>query len=85
MARTFITDSPTTLDLFCDARDDVRVVLDACTEQSKVLGGNLQLIRDGGTFMRARLSFPEHAVVVDVAHEPSTPLAPRETIDGVVV
>jgi predicted nucleotidyltransferase component of viral defense system len=73
------------LDLFCDERQDVREVLRACSDTASDAGGDFKLVRDGGTFVRARLSLKGQAIEVDIAHEPSTPLAPRDVVEGVIV
>lgn len=73
------------LDLFCDHRQDVRHVVTACSDVATKEGGDFQLVRDGGTFVRGRLLLREHALDVDIAHEPSTPLAPRDVVAGVLV
>ena len=49
------------------------------------MGGDLDVVRDGGTFVRARLVLPASQLELDIAHEPSTPLAKREVVDGVTV
>lgn len=73
------------LDLFCDDRQGVRDVVNACVEIASKDGGQFKLIRDGGTFVRAGLSLKGQSVEVDVAFEPSTPLAPRDAVEGVIV
>ena len=73
------------LDLFCDERQDVRQVLRACKDIAAQEGGEFKLVRDGGTFIRGRLLLTEQAIEVDIAHEPSIPLAPRDIVEGVIV
>jgi predicted nucleotidyltransferase component of viral defense system len=73
------------LDLFCDSREAVREVLSACEAVAHARGGRLDVVRNAGTFVRAHLSLGDHQVEVDVAHEPSAPLAPRDDIEGVLV
>jgi hypothetical protein len=73
------------LDLFCDERRSVRPVLDATVQAATKLGGELRVVRDGGAFVRAVLVLPSGQLELDIAHEPSTPLAPRDVVDGVTV
>lgn len=73
------------LDLFCDDKASVRDVVQAATEVASDLGGELVLVRDGGSFVRGRLTLPDNRVELDVAHEPSAPLGPRDVVDGVTV
>lgn len=73
------------LDLFCDSREGVREILSACGSVASIHGGRLDVVRDGGTFVRAHLALGEQRVEVDIAHEPSAPVAPREDIEGVIV
>lgn len=73
------------IDLFCDSREDVRDVLSHATEVSNVLGGALRVVRDGGTFVRGGLILGDEELEIDLAYEPSSPLAPRSVVDGVTV
>lgn len=73
------------LDLFCDDRQSVRDVVRASIEIASKDGGEFKLVRDGGTFVRASLSLKGQSVEVDIAFEPSVPLAPRDVVEGVVV
>lgn len=74
------------LDFFCDTREIVRELLRSCAERSEETGAQFSLIRDGGTFIRARLSLSSSdGTIIDIAYEPSAPLAPRESIEGIVV
>lgn len=73
------------LDLFCDQRQDVRDVLLACSETASAMVGDFSLVRDGGTFVRGRLSLDEQRIEVDIAHEPSARLAPRDLVEGIFV
>ena len=49
------------------------------------MGGDLELIRDGGTFVRGQLSLGSHVVAIDIAHEPSRLVQPRDVVQEVVV
>lgn len=73
------------LDLFCHERQAVRDVLRACGDCASRAGGEFQLLRDGGTFLRGRLFLPGEALEVDIALEPSAVLAPHDLVEGVVV
>lgn len=73
------------LDLFCDTRDDVRLTTKVATDLASSNGSNLALVRDGGSFVRGRLTLGELSLELDIAHEPSKPLKPRDTVDGVTV
>ena len=73
------------IDLFCDSRDAVRLVTQTAKEIATGNGGSLVLVRDGGSFVRAQLTLGAHSLELDVAHEPSEPLQPRDTVDGITV
>jgi hypothetical protein len=73
------------LDIFCDKREDVREVLACCHSIAADSGGSLVLVRDGGSFVRGHLKLPSHEIELDIAHEPSIPLAPRDVVEGIVV
>jgi hypothetical protein len=73
------------LDLFCDDRQSVRAAVQAARESAEAMGGQLQLVRDGGTFVRSALTLGERKLELDIAHEPSEPVAPRDQVDGIVV
>jgi hypothetical protein len=42
-------------------------------------------VRDGGTFVRGLLTVGGQTLEIDIAHEPSEPLAPRDLVEGTVV
>lgn len=71
------------LDLFCDTSERTREAAQRATELEAGLGGQLRIVRDGGTFIRAQLTLRERTVEVDIAHEPSVPLAPRDEVEGI--
>lgn len=73
------------IDLFCDDRQSVRSVLGAAQEVAHVMNGNLRVVRDGGTFVRGELVVSDQQLEIDIALEPSDPLAPRDVVDGVTV
>jgi len=73
------------LDLFCDDRESVREVLSAAEKVASELHGELRLVRDGGSFVRAVLTLGSTQTSLDIAHEPSRPLEPRDTIAGITV
>jgi hypothetical protein len=49
------------------------------------MGGELRLVRDGGSFVRGQLTVGLHRIALDIAHEPSKPIRPRDVVDGVTV
>lgn len=73
------------LDLFCDEREAVRSALRGAQEAAQAMGGQLQLVRDGGTFVRSTLTLGGRRFELDIAHEPSEALAPRDRVEDVLV
>jgi hypothetical protein len=45
----------------------------------------MHVVRDGGSFVRATLVLSQRSLELDIAHEPSAPLSPRDIVDGVTI
>lgn len=73
------------LDLFCDSHRSVRETLAAATGIAAEVGGSFQIVRDGGTFIRGMLTIYGTSLDLDIAHEPSVPLAERDEVEGIIV
>jgi hypothetical protein len=73
------------IDLFCDTKEGVRAVLDALKARENRGDENFVIVRDGGSFVRGRLQLASYELEVDIVYEPSASLAPRDTVEGVVV
>jgi hypothetical protein len=73
------------IDLFFDVQEDVRFATRAAADLAANEGGSLVLVRDGGSFVRGQLTLGKHTLDLDLAHEPSKPLQPRDIIDDVTV
>ena len=73
------------LDVFCTSHEDVRSTLRSAVYVAGKQGGELRIVRDGGTFVRGQLRIADHNLELDIVHDPSTPLAAPDTVDGIIV
>jgi hypothetical protein len=73
------------VDLFFDEQQLVRQAATQMPALAAAVGAGFRTVRDGGAFVRGILEFPDARVDVDLVHEPSTQLAPRDLVDGLAV
>lgn len=73
------------VDVFFDDKRAIRELLPQLADLSAELGGQFRLVRDGGAFVRGVLQLPQASLDLDLVYDPSKPLAPRDTVQGVVV
>ncbi len=73
-------------DLFVHDRAAHRDLVRALTEVGAANGTPVTLLRDAGSFVRARLQLADHAIELDVIFDPVADLEPAPpAVDGVVV
>jgi hypothetical protein len=73
-------------DLFVHERDAHRDLVRAVADASAELGFASQVIRDAGTFVRARVTLPAGAIEIDLVHDPVPDIEPPPPpVEGVVV
>jgi hypothetical protein len=73
------------VDLFFDEKAMLRELLPQLGELAASAGGSFRSVRDAGAFVRGVLELPAISLELDLVYEPSRPLAPRDTVQGVVV
>lgn len=73
------------VDLFFHERPLVREALLQMPALASSAGGTFRTVRDGGGFVRGVLELPDARLDVDLVHEPSKQLGPRDMVEGVVV
>lgn len=73
-------------DLFVHARDVHRDLVRALPDIGALNGTPVSILRDGGSFVRARLQLSNDAIELDVVYEPVPDLEPAPPpVDGIVV
>ena len=73
-------------DLFVHARDAHRDLVRALPDIGAANGTPVSILRDGGSFVRARLQLSNDSIELDVVYEPIPDLEPAPPpIDGIVV
>ena len=73
-------------DLFVHARDAHRDLVRALPDIGAVNGTPVSVLRDGGSFVRARLELSNGSIELDVLYEPVPDLEPAPPpVDGIVV
>ena len=73
-------------DLFVHARDAYRDLVRALPDIGAVNGTPVSVLRDGGSFVRARLELSNGSIELDVLYEPVPDLEPAPPpVDGIVV
>lgn len=74
------------VDLFCHEADLVRSLVRELPSVATELGGDIRVVRDAGTFVRATVSLGGHALELDIVHEALPDLEPAPPpVEGVVV
>lgn len=73
-------------DLFVHDKQGHRELVAALPHIASELGRSIEIVRDGGTFVRARVVLGDHQLAFDLVHEPQADLeAPPPAVEGVVV
>jgi Nucleotidyl transferase AbiEii toxin, Type IV TA system len=74
------------LDLFCHQAEDVRLLVRELPDIGTESGVTIELMRDAGTFVRARVQLPGRDIELDLVHEAVADVEPPPApIEGVVV
>lgn len=74
------------VDLFCHLAEDVRVLVRALPDIALECGLAIELVRDSGTFVRARVRLGERDIELDLVHEAVADIEPPPPpLEGVVV
>ena len=73
------------IDLFFRSPAELRSLADVLRQAADDVGGTVVLLQDSPEFVRAELRLGEQRLEVDLAVDATPELAPRETIEGVVV
>lgn len=74
------------LDLFCHRAEDVRVLVRELPEIANESGVPIEMVRDAGTFVRARIRLAGRDLELDLVHEAVPDVEPPPApIDGVIV
>ena len=73
------------VDLMCHEKADMRRLAQLIGEAAAEAGGTAQIVQDAGSFVRASLSLPSHALEVDLVFEATGDLEPPTTVEGVLV
>lgn len=73
-------------DLFVHARDAHRDLVRALPEIGAANGTPVSILRDGGSFVRARLQLSDDSIELDVVYEPVPDVEPTPPpVDGIVI
>ena len=73
-------------DLFVHARDAHRDLVRALPDIGVTNGTPVSILRDGGSFVRARLQLPNDSIELDVVYDPVPDLEPAPPpVDGIIV
>jgi hypothetical protein len=74
------------VDLFCHEADSVRTLVRELGDVAAECGGSATIVRDAGTFVRARVALTGLDLDIDLVHEPARDVEPPPPpLDGVVV
>ena len=74
------------VDLFCHDREDMRTLVGALPDAAADAGVTIEVLRDAGHLVRARIAATGMVAEVDVVHEPAVDIhPPPPAIEGVVV
>lgn len=74
------------VDLFCHDREDMRTLVGALPDAAADAGVTIEVLRDAGHLVRARIAATGMVAEVDVVHEPAVDIQPPPpAIEGVVV
>jgi hypothetical protein len=74
------------VNLFCHDAEFVRSLVRDLPDVARECGGDIRVVRDAGTFVRATVSLPGHTFELDLVHEALPDLEPPPpAIEGVVV
>ena len=72
-------------DLFVHAKDVHRDLVRALPDIGAMNGTPVSILRDGGSFVRARLHLPNGSIALDVVHDPVPDVEPAPApVDGIV-
>ena len=73
-------------DLFVHTKDAHRDLVRALPDIGATNGTPVSILRDGGSFVRARLQLPNGSIALDVVHDPVADLEPAPPpVDGIVI
>jgi hypothetical protein len=74
------------VDLFCHESEAVRSIVRDLPEVARECGAQIRVVQDSGTFVRATVSLPGHALELDLVHEAVADIEPPPPpVEGVVV
>ncbi len=73
------------IDLVCHQSDDIRTLVREFPDVSRQCGIEIELVRDGGSFVRARARPGGHDLGIDLIFEATPDIEQAPPIDGVVV
>jgi hypothetical protein len=73
------------VDLFCHRAEEVRHLVQQLPEVSRECGLGIALVRDAGTFVRAKVGSATPSLELDIVHEGLPDLEPPHGLEGVVV
>jgi len=74
------------VDLFCHEADLVRSLVRQLPDVARECNANIRIVRDAGSFVRATVGLPGHALELDLVHEALPDLEPPPPpVEGVVV
>lgn len=73
------------IDLVCHQAEDVRVLVRELPEIGRVCGVEIEVLRDAGTFVRARTFVDGRDLEVDMVFEGRGDLAPPASLEGVAL
>jgi len=73
------------IDLVCHRAEDVREVVRELPEVAAACGLSIDLVRDAGTFVRARTVVEGHDLEIDIVYEAHGDLNPPALLEGVAL
>jgi hypothetical protein len=74
------------IDLFCHEPEGVRAIARDLPDVARECGGQIRVVQDAGTFVRAAVSLPGHTLELDLVHEAVADIEPPPPpVEGVVV
>jgi hypothetical protein len=73
------------VDLFCHRAEEVRHLVQQLPDVSRECGVCIELVRDAGTFVRAKVGSAAPTLELDIVHESLPDLEPPHGLEGVVV
>lgn len=73
------------IDLFCHAADDVRRLVEQLSPIAAATALQIEIVRDAGTFVRARVDGTGSPLELDLVHESTPDLEAPAEVEGVLV